>query len=236
VKRPARHLGLAAAIALLAGLAAAAGEPADALDRVSLLTAWLCLALFAAALLIGPIHALRTGRVLTNHLLRRDLGIWCALTGLAHLGISFAISMTPAYMQIYVYGATSWPEPVLRRSLYSWAVIGSLVIAAVFAVLLLLSSNWSLRLMGAKWWKRLQRLSYLAFALTVAHSVAFQLIESRTLLLVIALALLTTAVVAAQLAGWSRVRRNPASDGWRQKRRAFLTTVTASTPGKGTAG
>jgi DMSO/TMAO reductase YedYZ heme-binding membrane subunit len=119
--------------------------------------------------------------------------------------------MTPAYMQIYVYGATDWPDPLLRRSLYRWAVIGSLVIAAVFVVLLALSSNWSLRLIGAKWWKRLQRLSYVAFVLTVAHSVVFQLIESRTLLLVVALALLTAGVIAGQLAGWSRLRANAVS-------------------------
>lgn len=206
MRRFARHLLLAAAIAAAMTLAVATGAAADALDRASLTLAWLCLALFAGALTIGPLHALRTGRLLTNHLLRRDLGIWCALTGLAHLGIAFAISMTPAYMQAYIDVAGAWPAPGVRRQLYSWAVIGSLVIAAVFLVLLALSSNAALRRVGPTWWKRLQRLSYLAFALTVLHSVAFQVIESRSAWLVALLVLLTGAVLATQLAGWSRLR------------------------------
>lgn len=206
MKRVARHLSLAAASAGAAALAAAFAGNADPLDRVSLATAWLCLLLFAAALLVGPAHALRTGRPVANHLLRRDLGIWCALNGLAHLGIAFAISMTPAYMQAWVDGAPAWPSAPVRRELYLWAVIGSLVVAALFVLLLALSSNVAMRRLGPAWWKRLQRGSYIAFVLTVAHSVVFQLIEGRTAWLVALLWLLAIAVAAAQAAGWRRVR------------------------------
>lgn len=204
--RAARHLLLAGSSAAATVAAAAAAPPGAALDRASLTLSWLCLLFFAAVLLLGPWQVLRTGRVQTNQLLRRDLGIWCALVGLTHLAIAFAISMTPAYMQVYVYGAGAWPAPELRHRLYSWAVIGSLVIAALFVLLLALSNNRSLRWLGPVWWKRLQRTSYVAFVLTVAHSIAFQVIESRTTVLVGALALLTLAVIAAQLAGWSSVR------------------------------
>lgn len=207
--RTIRHLLLAGGIAAAAAVAAWSGAPADALDRASLAIAWACVLLLAAALSIGPAHALRHGRPLTNNLLRRDLGIWGALCGLAHLAIAFDISMTPAYMQLWVDGSTAWPAPATRRSLYFWAVIGSLVIAAIFALLLALSSNWMLRVVGVKWWKRLQRLSYIAFALTVAHGLAFQVIESRTVVLVAALVGVTLAVLAAQLAGRNRCRKVP---------------------------
>jgi DMSO/TMAO reductase YedYZ heme-binding membrane subunit len=204
--RATRHFLLAAA-STAAPLAAAGAAPAGAaLDRMSLMLAWLCLLYFTAVLLVGPAHVLRTGRLVTNHLLRRDLGIWCAVTGLAHLALSFKISMTPLYMQLYIDGAGSWPAPAWRRELYKWGVIGSLVIAVVFLMLLALSNNASLRRLGPAWWKRLQRLSYPAFVLTVAHGVVFQLIESRTAWLWAALLCLTGAVTGAQLMGWSRLR------------------------------
>jgi DMSO/TMAO reductase YedYZ heme-binding membrane subunit len=208
--RGTRHLLLAAGTAG-AGLAAWAAGPAETgLDRLSMMLSWVCLVLFAAVLVVGPAHTLRTGRLVGNHLPRRDLGIWCALTGLAHLALAFKTSMNPSYMQFFVHGASAWPEPAVRSVMYRWAVLGSLVVAALFALLLLLSNNLSLRVLGPRWWKRLQRSSYLAFALTVAHSVAFQIIESRTAVLVIALAVLTLAVLAGQYAGWSRLRANSA--------------------------
>jgi hypothetical protein len=118
VNRAVRHLVLAGGIAAATAVGAWAGAPADALDRASLVIAWACVLLLAAALAIGPVHALRHGRPLTNHLLRRDLGIGGALCGLAHLAIAFDISMTPAYLQLWVDGATAWPAPAARRSLY----------------------------------------------------------------------------------------------------------------------
>lgn len=212
MNRTARHFLLAGSIAAATVAAGAAAPPGAALDRASLTLSWACLLCFAGALLIGPLHVLRSGRVPVNHLLRRDLGIWSAVTGLIHLAISFKISMTPDYMQLYVYGAEAWPAPELRRRMYSWAVIGSLVVAALFLLLLLLSNNLSLRWLGPAWWKRLQRTSYVAFALTVAHSVAFQVIESRTAVLIAALALVTLGVVAAQIRGWSSVRAAARAD------------------------
>lgn len=206
MKRTIRHLALAGASVLVSLTAAAAAPPGQALDAISFATAWLCLLFLAAALLIGPLHVLRTGRLVGNHLLRRDLGIWGAVTGLVHLALAFKVSMTPEYMQVYVYGAESWPAPEMRRAMYRWAVIASLVIAALFLLLLALSNNAAIRLLGHRWWKRLQRASYLAFVLTVAHSAAFQLIEARSPWLAAALALITAAVIAAQVAGWSRLR------------------------------
>lgn len=206
MNRTARHLLLAGSIAAVTVAAGAAAPAGAALDRASLTLSWACLLCFAGALLVGPLHALRTGRVQLNHLLRRDLGIWSAVTGLAHLALSFRISMTPEYMQLYVYGTEAWPAPELRRRLYGWAVIGSLVVAALFLLLLLLSNNLALRWLGPVWWKRLQRTSYVAFVLTIAHSVIFQLIESRTAVLAAALVIVTLGVLTAQFRGWSSVR------------------------------
>ena len=47
----------------------------------------------------------------------------------------------------------------------------------LFLMLLLLSNDRSLRRLGPKWWKRLQRSSYVAIALTFYHGFAFQYLE-----------------------------------------------------------
>jgi len=53
-------------------------DPAEALDRLSLVSAYLFLLLISFVLLVGPVRAVRTGRVTINHTLRRDVAIWSA--------------------------------------------------------------------------------------------------------------------------------------------------------------
>ena len=90
-----------------------AGEPVLAGDRLSLLSAWLCFALLVAALGLGPWQALRSGQPVLNSLLRRDLGIWAALTGLAHLAVATGVVMQPAYFRAYITGPPQNPLPGL---------------------------------------------------------------------------------------------------------------------------
>jgi sulfoxide reductase heme-binding subunit YedZ len=54
-----------------------------------------------------------------------------------------------------------------------------LATAMVLLLLLLISNDISLRKLGIKRWKALQRFSYLAFALTMAHGAAYQLVEKQ---------------------------------------------------------
>lgn len=168
--------------------------------------AWLCLLFLAGTLLIGPLHVRRTGRLPGNHLFRRDLGIWCVITGMVHFFLAFKVSMNLEYMELYVRGAEQWPAPAVRDLMYRWAVLASLVIAVLFLLLLTLSNNLATRLLGNRWWKRLQQASYPAFVLTAGHSIAFQIIEARTGWLVAALAIIIAAVVIAQSAGRVRSR------------------------------
>jgi DMSO/TMAO reductase YedYZ heme-binding membrane subunit len=199
-------MSLAAGSAAISAAAMALAPAGQGLDRLSFVTAWLCLLFLAGTLLIGPLHVRRTGRLPGNHLFRRDLGIWCVITGMVHFFLAFKVSMSLEYMQLYVRGADAWPAPAVRELMYRWAVLASLVIAVLFVLLLALSNNLAIRLLGNRWWKRLQRASYPAFVLTAGHSIAFQIIEARTGWLVAALAVIIAAVLIAQYAGRARLR------------------------------
>ena len=81
MNRRQHHLILAGLTAAALSIAAFAGSAEDSVDRISIVTAYLCLALLCVGLIIGPARAIRTGKPVTNNYLRRDVGIWAALAG-----------------------------------------------------------------------------------------------------------------------------------------------------------
>lgn len=147
---------------------------------MSLLTAWLCFGLLVSTLGLGPWHALRTGKPLINDLLRRDLGIWAAITGLAHLGAATAEVMQPAYFSAYILGPPEAPMPAWTGWISTASIVGGYAVGLIFLWLLGLSNNRSLRTLGATRWKKLQGVATAAFYLAAAHGIVFQVIEGRT--------------------------------------------------------
>lgn len=204
--RSGRHLGLSLAVAASGTAVWYAGEPAEGMARLSLLTAWLCFVLLAAALCLGPWRVLRGGQPVLNHLLRRDLGIWAALTALAHLLAATAVVMTPVYYGRYINGVDNQPLSAFIGPLSTISIVSGYLIGIVCLLLLGISSNLALRVLGAHRWKSLQRWSYAVFALTAAHGLAFQYIELRTGIWLIALGLCSLVVLTLQLAGRRAVR------------------------------
>src|SRR6266700_5777843 len=79
-------------------------------------------------------------------------------------------------------------------------------------LLLVVSNDISMRSMGILQWKSLQRWAYVACALTVAHGIAYQLIEKRRLPWVFAFAALTLAILVMQALGYLRITRSTGSD------------------------
>ncbi len=192
----------------LVGVVWITGEPALAPDRVSLVTAWLCFALLATALGLGPWQALRTGQPVLNNLLRRDLGIWAALTGLAHLVVATTVVMQPAYFRAYITGPPANPLPGWAGWIGTASIVAGYLVGLIFLLLLALSNNRSLRRLGAPRWKRLQRAAAVAFFLTLAHGVIFQVIEGRTRGWLAGLVVVSTAILVLR---W-RARRAVAAD------------------------
>lgn len=179
--------------------AALGGDPADMTARLSLLTAWLCFGFLVAALSVGPFTVRRTGRPLLNSLLRRDLGIWAGLTGLAHLSFATVQVMTPVYFRTYITGSDGSTMPGLEGWVGTVSIVAGYLVGLNLLLLLVLSSNRALQRLGPTRWKRLQRSAYLVFGLTAAHGLVFQWIEGRTGLWLWALVAGTGAVLGLQL-------------------------------------
>jgi DMSO/TMAO reductase YedYZ heme-binding membrane subunit len=54
--------------------------------------------------------------------------------------------------------------------------------ALLFLMLVTMSNDFSLRSLGTRRWKSLQRWAYAAVSLTVAHGIAYQLVENANFL------------------------------------------------------
>lgn len=206
-----RHASLAGATAVVLLAAVATGPLPAWLDRLSIVSAYLCLGYLWLALIIGPKQAIRSGKPTVNNLLRRDLGIWGAVTGFGHFYLAMILSMSNEYLNLFVY-VDELPFSVeARYLLYSWGVVAGFVVGVLFILLVGLSNDRSLRLIGARWWKRLQRLAYVAFSLTVLHAFAFQILESRQALLIIVVATAVALIFMLQLVGIAVVRKAAAA-------------------------
>ena len=201
------HAALLAVTAVCLGIAVIGGSSDGPADRLSIVSAYLCLLLLGVALLIGPSHAIRKHRPLANSYIRRDIGTWGALNGLLHFYLANVLAMNYEYLGIYVENAALPPGPEIRSDLYAWGTILGYVIAVLFIVLLVLSSDRMLRKIGLKWWKRIQRVSYFGFLFTCAHAFAFQVLESREALWVYVVLLITLLVLLAQAIGILSVKK-----------------------------
>ena len=135
MERLRRHLFIALLTLILFAIAAVSGPVSGIEDRFSIVSAWLCLVLLAYTLLIGPAQAIKTGRPLDNLYIRRDLGIWSALIGLAHFILANELSMNSAYIDFYVNQESLPPAVELRSQLYSWGAILGYIIAVLFILL-----------------------------------------------------------------------------------------------------
>jgi methionine sulfoxide reductase heme-binding subunit len=176
----------------------------DVISRLSIATAYPALFLTAAALSIGPWNVLRGQTNSVSFDRRRDLGIWAGIMALLHTGIGLNVHLRGRPWLYFI--------DQHYRLRHDWFGIGNdtgLLAALLFLVLLAISNDLSLRRLGTRTWKSLQRWTYMAVALTLMHAVAYQLVEKRQAAYDALLwaTIATTAVL--QVAGWWRTKRKP---------------------------
>jgi sulfoxide reductase heme-binding subunit YedZ len=154
-------------------------------ERISVASAWICMALLCAALMIGPIYRIGGRLRQANIYIRRDIGVWAGLTGLLHFVAGNVVAMNPIYVGAFVQGAVTPPGVPVREQLFSAGAILGTLIAILLLLLLAISSDWAIRRLGSKLWKRLQRSAHFALWLTIAHGLAYQILESRYLAMLV---------------------------------------------------
>lgn len=205
--RARRHFTLLVFVAGGVSIAVFGAAPETATDRVSIVTAYQFMILMMAVLTIGPLRTMRTGRTAVNIHVRRDIAIWLGISGMLHFFAGTVQSMNPRYVGMYVELGSEDPTATLRPELFMWAVVAGIVILLLLMLLLALSNDRSIIRVGKRWWKRIHRMSYVIFLLTIAHAFAFQFLEYRARWLVIMTLTVALLVVAVQGIGFASVRR-----------------------------
>ena len=174
----------------------------DVISRLSVATAYPALFLTAAAVSIGPWNVLRGQTNPVSFDLRRDFGIWAGITALLHTGIGLNVHLRG---RPWLYFIDQHHQ--VRHDLFGIGNDTGLLAALLFLLLLAISNDLSLRRLGTRTWKSLQRWTYMAVALTLMHAVAYQFVEKRQAAYR-ALLWATIAMTAVlQAAGWWRTKR-----------------------------
>ncbi len=164
---------------------------------------YLSLLLIAVTLLIGPLNLWRRKRARHNPVnlfLRRDVGIWAAITGCWHsLLVLRGYLFNGQISMLILKRINGGYVPLL--TVYGLSNDAGLLAALLLLLLLVLSNTLTLRLLKGKRWKQVQRLAYLLAILAVAHTVGFQYLNLRGPLFVGFLLLVSALVLLCQSLG-----------------------------------
>jgi sulfoxide reductase heme-binding subunit YedZ len=172
----------------------------DLISHISIATAYPALFLTAAAVVLGPWNVLRGRSNPVSFDLRRDLGIWAAIMAIVHTGFGLNVHLRG---RPWLYFADEYHH--IRHDAFGFANDSGLIAALLFLLLLAISNDLSLRRLGTRKWKSLQRWTYAAVALTIAHAVAYQHVEKRLPSFQVVLWSATIVIAAFQFSGLRRI-------------------------------
>ncbi len=161
-------------------------------------TAYASVLFLVWSLLLGPWNVLRRKSNPVSFDLRRDVSIWAGALAVVHTAVGLTVHLRG---RMWMYFFKRLHPLQIQRSMFGAANYTGLIAALLFAMLLLISNDLSLRTMGARRWKRWQRWAYAAAVLTVAHGVLFQQVEARHLAWRAVLYLGVGLALLAQVAG-----------------------------------
>jgi sulfoxide reductase heme-binding subunit YedZ len=160
--------------------------------------------LLGTTLIVGPWNIVRNRPNPVSTDLRRDIGIWAALLGLLHTIVGLQVHMQGKFWLYFVFPPEERRFFPLRYDPFGFANYTGLGSTLVLLLLLALSNDLSLRRLGTRRWKFLQRWNYAAFVLVVAHGIVYQFLEKRDFLFVGLLAAAVLIPGAMQLAGYRK--------------------------------
>lgn len=181
--------------------------------RYSTATGYVATVLLALTLLLGPANLVLRRRNPISSYVRRDIGIWTAITSVIHIFFGFLVKHGDGELLGYFFH-TGDRSRILTNSfgLANWAGLASILIAAG---LVAISSDMALRKLKARRWKQPQRVNYALFALVILHAVLYGALWRTTSPYTVLLGIAVIAVVAAQAIGFRL---------WRQRNESIATT------------
>lgn len=150
----------------------------DATFKWSMSTAYVSLLLLGITLLTGPINLLKNQKNPVSTDLRRDVGIWSGMIGLAHVVIGWQVHMGNMLLNFFKEDKIT-RDLTLRSDLFGFANYTGIIGAIILIMLLALSNDLTLRKLKSARWKYWQRWNYVFYFLVIIHAIAYQVIESR---------------------------------------------------------
>jgi sulfoxide reductase heme-binding subunit YedZ len=172
----------------------------------SMATAYTSIILLGVTLILGPLNVLKNKNNPVSSDLRRDIGIWCGLTGIVHVIVGIQVHMGNIWL--YFFKAVEGDESFqFRDDLFGAANYTGFIAGAILLVLLLISNDVSMKVLRPGKWKRFQQFSYLFFILTLVHGIMYQVIEKRMLAFIISFACLMIVPLLVQIKGFLSVNR-----------------------------
>ncbi len=198
-RRFARHAKLALASLLIGAIVWPLTAHRSLAEGLSFATAYAGFILLAVALAVGPVNVLRRRPNPVSTDLRRDIGIWAGLSGVAHTIAGLQVHMHGDFVRYFA------PAPGVHadrsaKAFFSANYLG-LAAAILLLVLVSISNDIALRKLGVPRWKLVQRSTYVVLAAVIIHGALYQLLEKRAAFLVIVFGAIALIVVALQLAG-----------------------------------
>jgi DMSO/TMAO reductase YedYZ heme-binding membrane subunit len=176
LRRSRRHFFLAAVAVAIVCIAYIAAPLPDVRHRLSMATAYAGLFFLAASLWLGPWSVLRRLPNPISFDRRRDVGIWTGILAILHTAIGLTVHLRG---RMWMYFLKRLHSLTLQNTRFGFANFAGLGAALIFLMLLAISNDFSLRTLGTRRWKSLQRWTYVAVVLTVAHGIAYQVVEKR---------------------------------------------------------
>jgi sulfoxide reductase heme-binding subunit YedZ len=146
----------------------------DVVMKASFATAYPALILLVVTLVIGPVNVLLRRRNPVSIDLRRDVGIWAGILALVHTVIGQDVHLRGRPWLYYVYQHPSRHLLPIRHDVFGLANYSGLFCTLLVLLLLATSNDYSLRRLGTRSWKKLQRWNYAAFALLAIHALAYE--------------------------------------------------------------
>ena len=140
---------------------------------LSLATGYTAAALLLATLLVTPLYCLRRRRRAPLHLpLRRSLGVHAGLLALVHTAVSFPVHLGGDVARFFFD-----PDGGVLRDRFGQSNWVGLFADILILVLLVTSTDGSLRWLGGRRWKRLHQVVFAAAVLTALHMLGYQSIR-----------------------------------------------------------